>query len=74
MSKYGYLKNLSLTDKQQKVLDYIIKHQGEDLTPKQIAQDLGYTESSHIGNVIKKFLKLGYLQKTKDNKYINNNK
>lgn len=63
MSKYGYLKNLHLTEKQQKVLDFIIENKGKDLSPQEIAEHLGYKESNQVTKIIQKFLRLGYLIK-----------
>lgn len=76
MSKYGYLKNLHLTEKQQKVLDFIIENKGKDLSAQEIAKHLGYKESNHVTNIIRKFLLLGYLTKHgegKNVKYRNEN-
>lgn len=75
-SKYGYLKDLPCSPKQQKVLDYIIEHKGEKLSADQIAKGVGYSESNFITPTLKKFLRLGFLRKegaNKKTKYINEN-
>lgn len=71
-----YLKPQSLTPKQQKVLDYIIENKGKEFSPKELAEELGYSESNHISPILKKFLWLGFLRKkgtNRDTKYINEN-